>query len=704
VPKRKAEVILEIEGDTLEIMPIGAGSEVGRSCIMLKFKGKHIMLDCGIHPAYSGLAALPYFDMIDDPATIDLLLVSHFHLDHCASLPYFMEKSAFKGRVFMTHPTKAIYKMLLTDFVKVSNIAVDEMLYDEEDLIRTMDKIEAINYHQQIEVNGIKFWCYNAGHVLGAAMFMIEIAGVRILYTGDFSRQEDRHLMAAETPSYTADVVIVESTYGVQIHEPRIERETRFTKLVHTVVRRGGRCLLPVFALGRAQELLLILDEYWEAHPELHKIPIYYASSLAKKCMTVYQTYINMMNENIRKQFAVSNPFVFKHISNLKGMQHFDDVGPCVVMASPGMLQSGLSRELFEKWCSNSKNGIVIPGYCVEGTLAKHIMSEPSEITAMDGRTLPLKASVHYISFSAHSDFLQTSGFLDIIQPPYVVLVHGDANEMSRLKASLINRYEGKNIQILTPRNCQTVQLKFRGEKTAKVLGKLAGEGAAPGKVVSGVIVRKDFNHHIMAPSDIHTYAQLVTTQVVQKQVLPFHQPFDLLSESLAQMFDSVIQENKGSIRVHEAVKIEHSGPSVSLEWDANPVNDMLADSVLAVILQLESNPRTFKAPPKDDIHAKHRAMRRVIESHFGRENVSMQGHDLHISTDDNKKAVVHLHEQEKVGQDSRIPRVESEEAALKERVEKLLGRMDLALHPIPAPKPLAARSLSNNVEAEVAK
>lgn len=96
---------------------------------------------------------------------------------------------------------------------------------------------------------------------------------------------------------------------------------------------------MPVFALGRAQELLLILDEYWEAHPELDSIPIYYASSLAKKCMAVYQTYINMMNARIRKQFAISNPFVFKHISNLRNVEQFEDSGPCVMMASPGMLQ-----------------------------------------------------------------------------------------------------------------------------------------------------------------------------------------------------------------------------------------------------------------------------------------------------------------------------------------------------------------------------
>ena len=99
---------------------------------------------------------------------------------------------------------------------------------------------------------------------------------------------------------------------------------------------RGGRCLIPVFALGRAQELLLILDEFWAAHPELHEIPIYYASSFAKKCMAVYQTFINAMNEKIRRNISVHNPFVFKHISNLKGIDHFDDVGPCVILASPG--------------------------------------------------------------------------------------------------------------------------------------------------------------------------------------------------------------------------------------------------------------------------------------------------------------------------------------------------------------------------------
>lgn len=161
--------------------------------------------------------------------------------------------------------------------VSNSNIGADDMLYTEVDLENSMSKIETIDFHQEVEVDGVRFWCYHAGHVLGAAMFMIEIAGVRVkiksddfknrfysillsfkvLYTGDFSRVEDRHLMAAELPSIKPDVLIIvinmfsffyqknnillskEATYGVNLHEPREEREKRFTDTVHEIVSRG---------------------------------------------------------------------------------------------------------------------------------------------------------------------------------------------------------------------------------------------------------------------------------------------------------------------------------------------------------------------------------------------------------------------------------------------------------------------------------
>lgn len=246
-------------------------------------------------------------------------------------------------------------------------------------------------------------------------------------------------------------------------------------------------------------------DEFWALHPDLHDIPIYYASSLAKKCMSVYQTYVNFMNERIRRQIAVSNPFVFKHISNLKSIDHFDDVGPCVVMASPGMMQSGLSRELFEMWCTDPKNGVIIAGYVVEGTLAKQILSEPEEVTLLSGVKAPLKMSVDYISFSAHTDYEQTSEFIRTLKPPHIVLVHGEQNEMGRLKAALIREYEaeGNKIDVYNPKNTQAVELRFRGEKMAKIMGSLAVERPSNGKRISGILVKRNFNYHIVAPEDL---------------------------------------------------------------------------------------------------------------------------------------------------------------------------------------------------------
>ncbi|KAJ0010256.1 hypothetical protein Pint_33254 [Pistacia integerrima] len=471
-------------GDQLTITPLGAGNEVGRSCVYMSYKGKTILFNCGIHPAYSGMAALPYFDEID-PSTIDVLLITHFHLDHAASLPYFLDKTTFKGRVFMTHATKAIYKLLLTDYVKVSKVSVEDMLFDEQDINRSMDKIEVLDFHQTVEVNGIKFWCYTAGHVLGASMFMVDIAG---------------------------------------LHQPRHIREKCFTDVIHTTISHGGRVLIPAFALGRAQELLLILDEYWSNHPELHNIPIYYASPLAKKCMAVYKTYILSMNERIRNQFANSNPFKFKHISPLNSIEDFNDVGPSVVMASPSGLQSGLSRQLFDIWCSDKKNACVIPGYVAEGTLAKSIISEPKEVTVMNGLTAPLN--------------MQTSTFLKELMPPNIILVHGESHEMGRLKTKLLAEFAVCNTKIITPKNCQSVEMYFNSEKMAKTIGRLAEKTPEVGETVSGILVKKGFTYQIMAPDDLHIFSQLSTANITQRITIPYSDAFGVVKFRLEQIYE----------------------------------------------------------------------------------------------------------------------------------------------------------------------
>ncbi|XP_057964140.1 cleavage and polyadenylation specificity factor subunit 3-I [Malania oleifera] len=671
------------EGDQLIITPLGAGNEVGRSCVYMSYKGKTVLFDCGIHPAYSGMAALPYFDEID-PSTIDVLLVTHFHLDHAASLPYFLEKTTFRGRVFMTHATKAIYKLLLSDYIKVSKVSVEDMLYDEQDILRSMDKIEVIDFHQTVEVSGIRFWCYTAGHVLGAAMFMVDIAGVRVLYTGDYSREEDRHLRAAEIPQFSPDICIIESTYGVQLHQPRHVREKRFTDVIHSTISQGGRVLIPAFALGRAQELLLILDEYWSNHPELHNIPIYYASPLAKRCMAVYQTYINSMNDRIRSQFVNSNPFDFKHISPLKSIENFVDVGPSVVMASPSGLQSGLSRQLFDMWCSERKNACVIPGYVVEGTLAKTIINEPKEVTLMNGLTAPLNMQVHYISFSAHADFAQTSTFLKDLMPPNIILVHGEANEMGRLKQKLISQFADSNTKIISPKNCQSVEMYFNSEKMAKTIGKLAEKTPEVGETVNGLLVKKGFTYQIMAPDDLHVFSQLSTANVTQRITIPYSGAFGVIKYRLKQIYESVesaVDEESGvpTLRVHDRLTVkQESEKHISLHWVSDPVSDMVSDSIVALVLNISREmpkivveSEAIKTEEENEKKTE-KVIHALLVSLFGDVKFGENG-KLVISVDGN---VAHL--------DKQSGDVESENDGLKERVKMAFRRIQSAVRPIP--------------------
>lgn len=649
----------------------------------MSYKGKTILFDCGIHPAYSGMAALPYFDEID-PSSIDVLLVTHFHLDHAASLPYFLEKTTFKGRVFMTHATKAIYKLLLSDYVKVSKVSVEDMLYDEQDILRSMDKIEVIDFHQTVEVNGIRFWCYTAGHVLGAAMFMVDIAGVRVLYTGDYSREEDRHLRAAELPQFSPDICIIESTYGVQLHQPRHVREKRFTDVIHNTISQGGRVLIPAFALGRAQELLLILDEYWSNHSELHNVPIYYASPLAKRCMSVYQTYINAMNERIRSQFANSNPFDFKHISPLNSIENFDDVGPSVVMASPGGLQSGLSRQLFDKWCSDKKNACVIPGYVVEGTLAKTIISEPKEVTLMNGLTAPLNMQVHYISFSAHADFAQTSTFLKELMPPNIILVHGEANEMGRLKQKLITQFSDSNTKIISPKNCQSVEMYFNSEKMAKTIGRLAEKTPEVGETVSGLLVKKGFTYQIMAPVDLHVFSQLSTANINQRITIPYSGAFGVIKHRLKQIYESVessVDEETEipTLRVHDKVTVKQdSDKHISLHWTSDPISDMVSDSIVSLVLNIsrEGLKVVVEAQEMKSEEENGKKVEKVIHALL----VSLFGD---VKLGENGKMVISL-DGDIAHLDKETGDVDSENASLKDRVKMAYRRIQSAVKLIP--------------------
>ncbi|KAF4553498.1 Endoribonuclease ysh-1-like protein [Elsinoe fawcettii] len=690
--------------DELLFTALGGGNEVGRSCHILSYRGKTVMLDAGIHPAYEGLAALPFYDEYD-LSTVDILLITHFHMDHAASLPYVLAKTNFKGKVYMTHPTKAIYKWLMQDSVRVQNTQssseTSSSLFNEEDVMTTLPMIQTIAFYATHTHSSIRFTAYPAGHVLGAAMYLIEIAGLSILFTGDYSREYDRHLIPASVPKGTkVDVLITESTFGVASHVPRLERETALLKSITGVLNRGGRVLMPVFAIGRAQELLLILEDYWSRHEEYQRYPIYYASNLAKKCMVVYQTYIDAMNDNIKNMFqkrlaeaadgsgSGGGPWDFRFIRSLKSLERFEDVGGCVMLASPGMMQNGVSRALLERWAPDPKNGVIITGYSVEGTMARLIMTEPESIQAtMTARQsgvkgmmrgseekvmVPRRCTVQEYSFAAHVDGTENREFVEEVNAPVVILVHGEKTNMMRFKSKLLSLNAHKTVptKVFSPANCEELRIPFRRDKVAKVVGQLASRIQLPTalpsppssgdengseekkpkiandeeQVVSGVLVQNDFKLSLMAPEDLKEYAGLTTTTIQCRQRLTLSAAGpDLIKWALEGTFGAikvVAGETNGVIK--KDVKMEDADEEIerkdeltyevmgsvnvvlkeqgeiSVEWEGNVHNDSIADAVMAVLLTVESSPAAVKQSSKQHSHShNHDSKRRNLHANL---------------------------------------------------------------------------------------
>jgi len=608
--------------DELIFIGLGGCQEVGRSCHILQYKGKTVMLDAGMHTGREGMSAMPYFDDFD-LSTVDILLISHFHLDHAAALPYVLAKTDFKGRVFMTHPTKAIYKWLIQDSVRVSNTSSTSdqrtSLYTEADHISTLPQIETIDFYTTHTVSGVRITPYPAGHVLGAAMFLINIAGLNVFFTADYSREQDRHLVAAEVPNTATvgkiDVLITESTFGISSAPPRAERETALLKAVSNVLNRGGKVLMPVFALGRAQELLLILEDYWQRHPELQKIPIYYTGNTARKCMVVYQTYINAMNDNIKRIFrermaeaeAAGNakgvsagPWDFRFVRSLRNLDRFDDVGGCVMLASPGMLQSGMSRILLERWAPDPRNGVLMTGYNVEGTMARTILSEPEMIPAimsggnagvgqnMGRKTkdedaavmIPRRCTVEEFQFAAHVTGVENVEFIEQVAAPHVILVHGERSQAARLRSRLLDlnsrrlasNPKAHQTKVYSPENGAEIKIPFRKDKVAKVVGRLAqipppSSDTDDTRVVSGVLVQNGFKLSLMAPEDLREYAGLTTTSILCRQHITLAAAgIELIRWALEGTFGSI--EEVGQIKAETNGHSEQNGVKGEEEAD----------------------------------------------------------------------------------------------------------------------------------------
>ncbi|XP_028114029.1 cleavage and polyadenylation specificity factor subunit 3-II isoform X2 [Camellia sinensis] len=442
----------------IECLVLGAGQEVGKSCVVVSINGKRIMFDCGMHMGYLDHRRYPDFSLISKSGDFDnalsCIIITHFHLDHIGALPYFTEVCGYNGPIYMTYPTKALAPLMLEDYRRVMvDRRGEEEQFTSENIVQCMKKVTAVDLKQTVQVDkDLQIRAYYAGHVLGAAMIYAKVGDAAIVYTGDYNMTPDRHLGAAQIDRLRLDLVITESTYATTVRDSKYAREREFLKAVHKCVASGGKVLIPTFALGRAQELCILLDDYWE-RMDL-KVPIYFSAGLTIQANMYYKMLINWTSQKVKDTYATRNAFDFKNVSNFD-RSLINAPGPCVLFATPGMISGGFSLEVFKQWAPYEANLVTLPGYCVAGTIGHRLMSgKPTKIDLDENTQIDVRCQIHQLSFSPHTDAKGIMDLLKFLSPKHVILVHGEKPKMALLKGRIQSEL---GIQCHDPANNDTV-------------------------------------------------------------------------------------------------------------------------------------------------------------------------------------------------------------------------------------------------------
>lgn len=427
----------------LRITPLGAGRHVGRSCILVEIAGSRVLVDCGIRPGCHGPGELPEFaaltaDGRDIANAVDLVLISHFHLDHIGALPYLTEVLGYRGPIFMTHPTRAIAPVVLTDYVRLGEErGRGQPPYSMPAIGACFERVTCFQLQERCVIGDLAVTSFYAGHVIGAVMLLLECRGRRVLYTGDFTMVPDHYLSVASAPlGLRPDVMITESTYSTTIRSSKRQKELDLCRKIQATLDAGGKVLVPVFMMGRAQELCLICEKHW-ARAGLH-YPIRIIRGMAEKAINFFRLFSAWSSDSVRK---ADKPFNFPHMSMCDVQDVLEAETPMVVFAGPSMLTGGPALRIFKEWACDGRNLVLFAGYCLPGTLGNEVLAKQKQLDVGGGETVDVRCQVDYMSHSDHTDARGILQFMAQVAPKHVILVHGAESVIRSFKPLVEQRY-----------------------------------------------------------------------------------------------------------------------------------------------------------------------------------------------------------------------------------------------------------------------
>ncbi len=454
----------------VRLSALGGFRHVGRSAVLLQTPFSSVLMDCGIDVS-NPKEPVPRIDAPEfDVSKLDAVVITHSHLDHCGFLPA-LYKYGYKGPVYLTAPTRDVMTLLHLDYISLSSKTNSKPLFDVGDVKEMVKYSVPINYKEVTDITSdIRITLHNAGHILGSAIVHANIGNgfYNTVYTGDFKYADSKTLNKADSVFERAEALIMESTYGGENDQQpsREEAEQFFLDIITKTVAKGGKILVPVLGVGRAQELMLLVEE-WQRYGLLPEIPVV-VDGMLWDVTAIYTVYPEFMNIDTKRRILEhnNNPFmspIFKHTVSDEERQQILSGGPAVILATSGMMNGGPSVSYFANLCESDKNSVVLVSYQGSGTLGRTLQNGGREVDIeLNGQTrhFSVNALIYSIEgFSGHSDRLQLERYVHDMKPKprKIILNHGEESKILELAHYIRKRYR---IETAAPHVLDALRLK----------------------------------------------------------------------------------------------------------------------------------------------------------------------------------------------------------------------------------------------------